>query len=87
MTCTTNSDDLRNNNDQKLSRVENILRSKYLEIVKPLSYTEIKIFNKHNYKWKIQEEMMQLLPAMNTNPIDTSFHYISNALNNEAQRQ
>ena len=31
--------------------------------------------------------MMQLLPAMNANAIDTLSHYISNALNNDPQRQ
>ena len=60
MAYTTNFDDLEMNTDQELSRVENILRSKYLEIVKSLSYTEIKNFNEHNYKLNIQEEMMQL---------------------------
>ena len=60
MTYTTNFDDLEINTDQELSQVEDILRSKYLEIVKSLSYTEIKNFNEHNYKSNIQEEMMQL---------------------------
>ena len=60
MAYTTNFDDLEINTGQELSRVENILRSKYLEIVKSLSYTEIKNFNEHNYKLNIQEEMMQL---------------------------
>ena len=60
MAYTTNSGDLEINTDQKLSQVEDILRSKYLEIVKSLSYTEIKNFNEHNYKLNIQEEMMQL---------------------------
>ena len=60
MGYTTNSNALEINTDQELSRVENILRSKYLEIVKSLSCTEIKKFNEHNYKLNIQEEMMQL---------------------------
>ena len=61
---TTNFDDLEINTDQELSRVEYILHSKDLEIVKSLSYTEITIFNKHNYKSKIQEDMMQLETKM-----------------------
>ena len=60
MACTTNSNDLEINTDQKLSWVEDISCSKYLEIVKSLSYTEIKNFNEHNYKLNMQEEMMQL---------------------------
>ena len=59
MAYTTNFDDLEINTDQELSRVEDILRSKYLEIVKSLSYTEIKNFNEYNYKSNIQEEMLQ----------------------------
>ena len=60
MAYTTNFDDLEINTDQELSRVEDILCSKYLEIVKSLSYTAIKNFNEHKYKLNIQEEMMQL---------------------------
>ena len=67
MACTTNSDNLEINTDQELSRIEDILRSKYLEIVKSLSYTEIKNLNEHNYKLNIQKEMMQLEIKMEKN--------------------
>ena len=70
MAYTTNFDDLEINTDQELSRVEDILRSKYLEIVKSLSYTEIKNFNEHNYKLNIQEEMMQLEIKMEKKHMD-----------------
>ena len=71
MACTTNFDDLDINNDQELSRVEDILRSKYLEII----HRDKKNVNKHKYKSRIQEKMNQLLLAMNANTIDTSSHY------------
>ena len=74
-------------NSSKLNEVEKDVKEKYLDIVRSLSYEELKKFNKFTYKNLVAEEMALILPDVNKKTIEDTAHYISNALNNEAQTQ
>lgn len=68
--------------------VENNLRERHLKIVKSMSVTELRKFNKHIYKETLILEMKELVgPIVSEGIIKESCHYISNALNNESQSE
>lgn len=74
-------------NKDRLNEVENEMKEKYIEIVRSLSLDELTTFNKFHYKNLVAEEMAHKLPEENMKTIQDTAHYISNALNNEAQAQ
>ncbi|MEW8544986.1 MAG: hypothetical protein AB2693_15785 [Candidatus Thiodiazotropha sp.] len=74
-------------NDQDLTKVEESLKQQFLDVVKKMSHLELKKFNKYDYKKKVLKEMSKLLPDHEKSQLSDTAHYISNALNNEAQTQ
>lgn len=73
--------------DKTLNEVDESLRTKYIEIVQSLTFEELKRFNKVRYKNLVKSDIMEILPETETKDAENTAHYISNALNNEAQRQ
>ena len=73
-------------NSESIENVDETLRSKYLEILQPLNFEELKRFNKARYKKMIKSDIMELLPDTDPKVVDDTAHYISNTLNNEAVR-
>ena len=71
----------------QLQELDDSLRVKYMEVVKSLSLEDLKKFNKHHYKSMIKSEISDLLPEVDKKSADDTAQYISNMLNNEAQRQ
>ncbi|MES9879881.1 MAG: hypothetical protein ABW185_03270 [Sedimenticola sp.] len=66
--------------------IEDNLREKYISVVRGLSLQELKSFNKCDYKRVIQSEIIELTDAVSDDIVENAAHYMSNALNNEAQR-
>lgn len=77
----------KNDVKKRLQEIDVSLREKYMEIIQSLSLDELKCFNKYNYKEMVKSDIVELLPEADDKVIDGSAHYISNTLNNEAQRQ
>ena len=73
--------------NQELMGAEESLKNKYLDIVKAMSYLELKKFNKNHFKQMVLNDMMALLPEHEKSQLSQTAHYVSNALNNEAQSQ
>ena len=71
----------------QLQELDDSLRVKYMEIVKSLSLEDLKKFNKHHYKSMLKSKISDLLPEVDKKSADDTAQYISNMLNNEAQRQ
>lgn len=46
----------------ELMKAEESVKQKYLELVKSMSQSEMRSFQKHDYQKLVQNEMMQLLP-------------------------
>ena len=69
----------------ELLRVE--VKNKYLELVRNLSFLELKQFNKMTYAEIVYEDMSKLLPNFDQTRLKETYHYVSNSLNTEAQRQ
>lgn len=70
-----------------LMDTEENIKAKYIAIVQALDLNELLVFNKSEYKKKVQQDMNLLLPDFDKKQIETTAHYVSNALNNEAQIQ
>lgn len=73
--------------DPELDCVEDSLKEKYLGIVKNMSHVELKKFNKSEYKAMVLDDMSKRLPGYEKSQLAETAHYVSNALNNEAQSQ
>ena len=73
--------------NQELMGAEESLKNKYLDTVKAMSYLELKKFNKNHFKQMVLNDMMALLPEHEKSQLSQTAHYVSNALNNEAQSQ
>lgn len=71
----------------ELLRVEESVKCKYIELVKNLSYLELKNFNKSYYATMVLNDMMKVLPTFEKSQLKEMAHYVSNASNNEAKRQ
>lgn len=71
----------------ELMRVEESVKEKYIELVKNISYLELKKFNKVEYAAMVLADMIKLLPDFDKSQLKETSHYVSNALNNEAQHQ
>ena len=71
----------------ELLRIEDSVKGKYIELVKNLSYLELKNFNKSYYATMVLNDMMKVLPTFDKSQLKETAHYVSNALNNEAKRQ
>ena len=71
----------------QIDKIDESLREKYLEIVQSLSIDELKRFNKDRYKKLVISDMQDLLSGADKSTVEYTAHYISNMLNNEAERQ
>ena len=58
-----------------------------MDIVQSLEIAELRKFTKDRYKKMVVSEIFELLPGANKQTVESTAHYISNMLNNEAQRQ
>ena len=78
-----------NSQDQKqrLEEIDASLRNKYMDIVQSLEIAELRKFTKDRYKKMVVSEIFELLPGADKQAVESTAHYISNMLNNEAQRQ
>ena len=71
----------------ELLRVEESVKGKYIELVKNLSYLELKNLNKSYYETMVLNDRMKVLPKFEKSQLKETAHYVSNALNNKAKRQ
>lgn len=71
----------------ELLKAEESVKEKYIELVKTFSFLELKRFNKAEYAGLVLSDMVKLLPEFDKSQLKETAHYVSNALNNEAQHQ
>ena len=71
----------------ELLKAEESIKEKYIELIKTLSFLELKRFNKAEYASLVLSDMVKLLPEFDKSQLKETAHYVSNALNNEAQHQ
>ena len=71
----------------ELLRVEENVKEKYIELVKNLSYVELKNFQKTDYAKMMVEDMKKLLPHFDKSRLKETAHYMSNALATVAKLQ
>lgn len=71
----------------ELLKAEESVKEKHIELVKALSFLELKRFNKAEYAGLVLSDMVKLLPEFDKTQLKETAHYVSNALNNEAQHQ
>ncbi len=71
----------------ELGKLEDKLRSRYIEIISTLYVEKLKTFNKVEYKNMLKTHLQESISNVPDDVIENSSHYMSNALNNEAQRQ
>ena len=73
---------------QQLEKLDDILREKYLDVVRSLDLDDLKHFNKGRYKKMIMTETAEEKRETNADKIDIDFYAqcISNHLHSEAQR-
>ena len=68
-------------------KCETQLRNKYIDLLKTLTLEELNAFDKSTYKALVVHDFMELMPDCKRSDIETSAHYISNALNNAVSEQ
>ena len=71
--------------DLDLNRAEDLMKEKYLQVVRNMSHLELKQFSKADYKKKVTDDMVQLLPNHDTAVLSDYAQCVSNALNREVQ--
>ena len=71
----------------ELLKAEESVKEKYIELIKTFSFLELKRFNKAEYAGLVLSDMVKLLPEFDKSQLKETAHYVSNALNNEAQHQ
>ena len=71
--------------DPDLNRPEDLMKEKYLQVVRNISHLELKQFSKADYKKKVTRDMVQLLPNHDTAVLSDYAQCVSNALNREVQ--
>ena len=71
--------------DLDLNRAEDLMKEKYLQVVRNMSHLELKQFSKADYKKKVTGDMVQLLPNHDTAVLSDYAQCVSNALNREVQ--
>ena len=71
--------------DLDLNRAEDLMKEKYLQVVRNMSHLELKQFSKADYKKKVTGDMLQLLPNHDTAVLSDNAQCVSNALNREVQ--
>ena len=71
--------------DPDLNRAEDLMKEKYLQVVRNISHLELKQFSKADYKKKVTRDMVQLLPNHDTAVLSDYAQCVSNALNREVQ--
>ena len=74
------------NSAQIYRRIEDDIRNKYVDIVNNLPYDALIKFNKYRYSKYVKEDILKIKPDAEISLVERSAHYISNALNNEAQK-
>ena len=71
--------------DLDLNRAEDLMKEKYLKVVRNMSHLELKQFSKADYKKKVTRDMVQLLPNHDTAVLSDYAQCVSNALSREVQ--
>ena len=71
----------------ELLKAEESVKEKYIELIKTFSFLELKRFNKAEYAGLVLSDMVKLLLEFDKSQLKETAHYVSNALNNEAQHQ
>ena len=71
---------------QQLEKLHDILREKYLDVVRSLDLDDLKHFNKGRYKKMIMTEIAEQIPNADKIDIDSYAQCIWNHLHSEAQR-
>ena len=71
--------------DLDLNRAEDLMKEKYLKVVRNMSHLELKQFSKADYKKKVTRDMVQLLPNHDTAVLSDYAQCVSNALSREVK--
>ena len=80
----SNIDDTSNAMKTSMEKLDESLRSKYMEILTSLTFDEIKKFNKGRYKELIKSDIIEQLPDAKAEAIDLTAQCISNMLHFKA---
>ena len=71
---------------EQLEKLDDVLRKKYLDIVRSLDLDDLKHFNKCRYKKMIMTDIAEKIPSADKKDIDSYAQCISNNLQNESKR-